>query len=343
LTNSPQNRNFVQTLLIMIIANPLYDVIFKYLLEDIDIAKELLSTILGEEILYLEVKPQETATEISPDGSIRIVRFDFKATIESPNGELKKVLIELQKLKKALDVMRFRRYLGDNYSKEDDVILADGTMTKMPLPIVTIYILGFALTHLKKAVVKVNREYKDMLTGEIIENVKEDFIELLTHDSYVIQVRLLPTETKSKLERILQIFNPQFKTDDKHKLDFTGDTNEPIVQKMLNRLQRAIADDDMRHKMDFEDEIERIVERENQKVSAEKDEIIAEKEQVIVEKEQVIIEKEQVIVEKEQALVEKEQVITEKEQVITEKEQVITEKDAEIEALRLIIASMNKE
>jgi hypothetical protein len=292
----------------MIIANPLYDVVFKYLLEDIDIAKALLSTILGEEILHLEVKPQETATEISPDGNIRIVRFDFKATIESPNGELKKVLIELQKLKKALDVMRFRRYLGDNYSKEDDVILADGTMTKMPLPIVTIYILGFALTHLKKAVVKVNREYKDMLTGEIIENVKEDFIELLTHDSYVIQVRLLPTKTKSKLERILQIFNPQFKTDDKHKLDFTGDTDEPIVQKMLNRLQRAIADDDMRHKMDFEDEIERILEREARKVSAEKDEIIAEKDDIIAEKDEIIV-----------------------------------EKDAEIEALRLIIASMKKE
>jgi hypothetical protein len=268
----------------MIIANPLYDVVFKYLLEDLDIAKEILSTILGEEISYLEVKPQETITEVSPDGNIRIVRFDFKATIESPNGELKKVLIELQKLKKALDIMRFRRYLGDNYSKEDDVVLGDGTVTKMPLPIVTIYILGFPLTNLKNAVVKINREYKDMLTGEIIENVKEDFIELLTHDSYVIQVRLLPLKTKTKLERILQIFNPQYKTDDKHKLDFKGDTNEPIVQKMLNRLQRAIADDEMRHKMDVEDEIERILEREAKKVSAEKDQIIAEKDEVIAEK-----------------------------------------------------------
>lgn len=319
----------------MIIANPLYDVIFKYLLEDLDIAKELLSTILGEEITYLEVKPQETATEVSSDGTIRIVRFDFKATIESRSGELKKVLIELQKLKKALDVMRFRRYLGDNYSKEDDVVLGDGTMMKMPLPIVTIYILGFPLTHLTRAAVKVNREYKDMLTGEIIENVKEDFIELLTHDSYVIQVRLLPTETKSKLERILQIFSPQFKTDDKHKLNFTGDTNEPIVQKMLNRLQRAIADDEMRHKMDFEDEIERILEREANKVSAEKDEIIAEKEEIIAEKEQALVAKQEIIAEKEQALVAKEE-------IIAEKEQALAEKDAELEALRQIIASMNK-
>ncbi|MEY4205136.1 MAG: hypothetical protein RL013_2840, partial [Bacteroidota bacterium] len=35
----------------MIIANPLYDVVFKYLLEDIEIAKELLAAILGEDIV----------------------------------------------------------------------------------------------------------------------------------------------------------------------------------------------------------------------------------------------------------------------------------------------------
>ena len=76
----------------MIIANPIYDVVFKYLLEDTEIARELLSTILNENILYLEVKPQETATEVV-SGNIRIIRFDFKATIELPNGDMKKVLI----------------------------------------------------------------------------------------------------------------------------------------------------------------------------------------------------------------------------------------------------------
>jgi hypothetical protein len=292
----------------MIIANPLYDVVFKYLLEDIDIARELLSTILGEEILYLEVKPQETVTT-SSDGQIRILRFDFKATIEMPSGEQKKVLIELQKLKQALDVMRFRRYLGDNYAKEDDVILEDGTQVKMPLPIVTIYILGFLLTHLTKAAVKINREYIDIFTGNIIEGMKDDFVELLTHNSYVIQTRLLPPESKTKLERVLQVFNPRFKTKDTHKLDFTGDANDPIVQKMLYRLQRAIVDDEMRHQMDVEDEIERILAREAKKVSDEKDEIIAEKEQVIATLDQAISEKDQAISEKDQAISEKDQAL----------------------------------
>ncbi len=290
----------------MIIANPLYDVVFKYLLEDIDIARELLSTILGEDILFLEVKPQETVTEVSHDGSIRIIRFDFKATIELATGELKKVLIELQKLKQAFDVMRFRRYLGDNYSKEDDIILGDGSLIKMPLPIVTIYILGFDLMKLTNPVVKINREYKDMLTGKTIDGIKEEFIELLTHDSFVIQARRLPPDTKTKLERVLQIFNPKFKTNDRHKLDFTGNTDDPIVQKMVNRLQRAIVSDEVRHNMDVEDEVYRILEREAKKAAAE---TAAEKDLIIAEKDQALVEKDQALVEKDQALVEKDQKI----------------------------------
>ena len=73
----------------MLIANPIYDVVFKYLLEDIEIARELLSTILGEEIVNLELKPQETATEHT-SYSISIIRFDFKAIIKTKNGETKK-------------------------------------------------------------------------------------------------------------------------------------------------------------------------------------------------------------------------------------------------------------
>jgi hypothetical protein len=66
------------------------------------------------------------------------------------------------------------------------------------------------------------------------------------------------------------------------------DANDPIVQKMLNRLQRAIVDDDMRHQMDIEDEFERILARENKKVADEKDQIIAEKDYALAEKDHII-------------------------------------------------------
>jgi hypothetical protein len=285
----------------MIIANPIYDVVFKYLLEDVEIARELLSTILGEEIQSLELKPQETATEKS-GGGISILRFDFKAIIKNKSGESHKVLIELQKAKKAFDVMRFRRYLGDNYRKEDDVINDKGESEKRPLPIISIYFLGFPLDNIHAGVVKINREYRDVVTQEILE-IKEDFVELLTHDSYLIQARKLPRQARTKLERILQVFSPIYQTtNDQHQLDFQGDTNDPLIKKMLDRLGRAIASEEIRDNMDLEDELDRIFDREMKKLAAEKDEIIAEKDQLlIIEKKRAEEEKKRAEVEKKRA------------------------------------------
>ena len=41
----------------MLIANPLYDVVFKYLLDDKKVAKLFIGVILGVEIVELEFKP----------------------------------------------------------------------------------------------------------------------------------------------------------------------------------------------------------------------------------------------------------------------------------------------
>ena len=43
----------------MEIANPIYDVVFKYLMEDNDIARLIISTIIKKEIVSLEFRPQE--------------------------------------------------------------------------------------------------------------------------------------------------------------------------------------------------------------------------------------------------------------------------------------------
>jgi len=221
------------------------------------------------------------------------LRFDFKAVIKKPNGEISKVLIELQKAKKAFDVMRFRRYLGDNYRKEDDVLNDKGELEKLPLPIITIYFLGFPLNSIQSGVVKISREYRDVVTQEILD-IKEDFVELLTHDSYLIQVRKLAKAARNKLERVLHIFSPIYQsTSDKHQLDFQGDTGDPLVKKMVDRLGRAIASEEIRDLMDVEDELDRIFDREMRK----KDEIIAEKEEIIAEKEEIIAEKDKLLIE----------------------------------------------
>ena len=52
----------------MIIANPIYDVVFKYLLEDVEIARELLSTILGEpEVVHIDQELDYRKTFLARD------------------------------------------------------------------------------------------------------------------------------------------------------------------------------------------------------------------------------------------------------------------------------------
>ena len=197
--------------------------------------------------------------------------------------------------------MRFRRYLGDNYRKEDVVMEDNGESKKIPLPIVTIYFLGFPLDNIKNAVVKINREYRDVITQEIIE-VKEDFVELLTHDSYLIQLKLLSGKSRTKLEKVLQVFSSEFKTEDKHQLNFKGDLNEPLVQKIVARLERAIASEEIRDKMDVEDEIDRMFERELKKLADEKDKIIEAKNQELeIERQKAEIERQKAEAERQKA------------------------------------------
>ncbi|MFN0037523.1 MAG: hypothetical protein ACKVUS_20875 [Saprospiraceae bacterium] len=282
----------------MIIANPIYDAVFKYLLEDADIARELLSIIIGEEIVSLTIQPQETATE-SATGSISIFRLDFKAVVRTAEGGTKKVLIELQKAKQLFDVMRFRRYLGDNYRKEDHITDEAGNTEMKPLPILTIYFLGFQLPNVKIPVLKVNRRYRDAVTQEEI-SVREEFVELLTHDSFVIQIPRLNTNLQTRLEAVLQVFNQQYKEEeDWHKLNFLGDESDPLVAKMLARLNRAVASDELRVQMEVDDEIERIFDREvrkkliaqeekHHKTIEEKDKALEERDKTIEEKNRLI-------------------------------------------------------
>ena len=244
----------------MIIANPIYDVVFKYLLEDMDIARGLFSTIIGEEVIDLTVQPQEvTVQKIQATEIIRILRLDFKATIRTKTGQTKMILVELQKARKLFDIMRFRTYLGENYKKGEDVVNDKGETETNPLPIITIYFLGFKLDHITNAAIKVDRTYRDADTGESLSpDIKEPFIENLTHDSYVIQIPFLGDVVKTQMQKVLRVFNQKFKKkEDRHRLDFSENTDSPLVQKMLDRLNRAITSEEIMAEMNAEDEVEK--------------------------------------------------------------------------------------
>ena len=98
----------------MLIANPIYDTVFKYLMEDSRVARLIISTIIDAEIDELVFTPRERTAHI-PSLGVTVFRLDFSAVIRTVEGERRNVLIELQKADGGDDVRRFRRYLAENY------------------------------------------------------------------------------------------------------------------------------------------------------------------------------------------------------------------------------------
>jgi flagellar biosynthesis GTPase FlhF len=236
----------------MKIANPIYDAVFKYLLEDKRVAKLLLSTILDEEILDINIQPTEHSIELERP-PVTVYRIDFSAKIRSGSGE-QLVLIELQKAKFAQDLFRFRRYLGNHYANRENQTTDLKTGRTVPIPIITIYFLGEAISDLSAPVIKVNRECIDIATGERFTK-KFQFIECLTHNSFIIQIPHLKEKRRTELEKLLLFFDQSNAIEDKHTLSIHEDQIPQQHQLLLDRLRRAIEDQNIRGAMDVEDDI----------------------------------------------------------------------------------------
>lgn len=78
------------------IANPIYNSVFKYLVEDKRIARILLSALLKkEEVVDVEIRPYEY-TNVTRN-AISMFRIDFSALLRESDGNEHLVLVELQK------------------------------------------------------------------------------------------------------------------------------------------------------------------------------------------------------------------------------------------------------
>ena len=302
----------------MRIANPIYDVVFKYLLDDEKVARLVLSALLGKEVLELQFRPTEVHHEAArPEGAqLLVLRMDFAATVRMADGGRKLVLIEIQKARSAWDVQRFRRYLGTNYASPENVYLAPGGK-QQALPIVTIYFLGEGLECVDVPVLKINRHYLDVATGEEVR-ITDPFVEALTHDAIVIQINRLKNRRRTELERLLEVFDQGLAArSDPHLLDILEENFPERYREVLRRLMRAAAEQAVREIMDVEDDMLTAF-QDQARESADLRQTLVEKDQVIEEKDQSIAEKDQSIAEKDQALEEKDQALEEKDRLIAD-------------------------
>ena len=266
----------------MVIANPIYDVVFKRMMENERVAKFFIGTLLEQTIETIVVKPQEF-TYTDELAGLAVFRLDFLVTIKTESGEYKKILIEIQKAKNQIDVMRFRNYLAEQYKKEDTI-----NEEKIVLPITTIYILGFKLTEILTPCIKVERNYKDLINNTTLE-IKSDFVEKLTHDSYVVQVDRITDRYFTKLDKLLSVFEQTNFVDDKKiikEFNHTADLEELKI--MTDILHHSGTNPEEKKKIETEQEAWRTVnamfedkEKKYLKALNEKDKALNDKDQII--------------------------------------------------------------
>ncbi|MCI5132249.1 MAG: hypothetical protein D3904_12195 [Candidatus Electrothrix sp. EH2] len=277
--------------------------VFKYLMEDRESAVLLLSEIIGEEIVELDFQPQESSAEIAGrNRCITVYRLDFAARIRLKEGGYRKVIIEIQKAKLSTDIMRFRRYLGEQYRNRENVYHDDDGNRKA-LPIISIYFLGHRLRGTDRAVIKVQRAYYDGITGEKL-SCREEFIESLTHDSVVVQIPRLQQPCRSDLEELLGIFDQTRKLSETgHILEIDEAGYPEKYARLVRRLLRAASDRQVMDTMDVEDDVleelenlERTIER-KEKTIGEKEKTIGEKERTIEDRDRKLEEQNRLIAE----------------------------------------------
>ncbi|MEA3297861.1 MAG: hypothetical protein U9R56_08360 [candidate division Zixibacteria bacterium] len=237
----------------MKVANPIYDVVFKYLMKDTRVAKLVISNIIEQEIESLDFGFTELDKKKS-DGSLTVLRIDFTAKIREADGSIKLVLIELQKAKFPTDITRFRQYLGKQYQEESNIYIDEQSRRKRAMPIISIYILGHNLQYNDNPVIQVKRDYYDQATREKLAH-REEFIESLTHDSYIIQVQRLRKKHRNKLETLLSVFDQSNTSrESKHFLDLLESAYPDEFKIIIRRLQKAFASKELCEDMDMEDD-----------------------------------------------------------------------------------------
>jgi hypothetical protein len=275
----------------MKIANPIYDVVFKFMMEDEKVAKSFLSAIIGEEVLELDFSAQERTIRKPPKKSekeeinLTVCRFDFSAKISLPCGGFKTVLIELQKAKFPSDIMRFRRYVGLHYKNPNNTYTVESE--KKARQIYCIFLLGYDIGIPGHPIIHFDIMATDDTTKEQLSVAGNEFVEGLHHRSWIVQLDQLKQRRRNDIEKLLSVFDPDNLTKNEHIMNVNEADFPEIYRPIIRRLRMAYEDEQIQIEMEMEDDyIEDILNRE--RIIAKKEKIIEEKDKAIEEQQKLI-------------------------------------------------------
>ena len=265
----------------MRVANPIYDIVFKYLLEDERIARTLLSALLKKEVVAIQTRRNEYSN-IGRDG-LSIFRIDFGATVEEEDGTRHLILIELQKTWLETETLRFRQYLGAQYANVANMLPEH--QGAYAIPMVTVYLLGHKVGDIEEPVLYVRRHSYDYNDHLVTKGLPNAFVDSLTHDSIIVQIPLLHGQVNNRLDKILSIFD-QTRQDEEDKkilnIDEAAYDGDAEMLHIVQRLMTAAADAKIRHDMNVEDEYFSVIEKRDTTIML-KDKKIAEQNTQIAE------------------------------------------------------------
>ncbi|TAD97472.1 MAG: hypothetical protein EAZ97_12520, partial [Bacteroidetes bacterium] len=70
------------------------------------------------------------------------------------------------------------------------------------------------------SILKSNNQYIDVLQKKEYKGAKDEFVNLLTHEAYFIQLGILPQDLQNSLIRLLSIFTTWFREKNERFVDY---------------------------------------------------------------------------------------------------------------------------
>ena len=306
------------------VANPIYDSVFKYIMEDERIAKTMLSALLKKEVVHVTVRPHESSN--TTRDTLSMFRIDFAATVREREGDVEKdrvVLIELQKTWLNTETLRFRQYLGAQYSNKSNIREEDEK--GFAYPMVAVYLLGHRVGNINEPIVYVNHDVFDYNGNIVKEGSEEPFVESLTHNSIIVQIPLLHGNVNNRLEKVLSVFDQtqvEGNTQQVLKIDEDKYADDNDMLYVLHKLTAAAANSEMRQDMNVEDEYYKAIEDRDTAIM-QRDKILKEQEeQLSQQSEQLSQQSEQLSQQSEQLSQQSEQLSQQSEQLSQQSEQL---------------------
>ena len=310
--------------MIIHVANPIYDSVFKYLMEDERIAKTILSALLKKEVIHVTVRPHEYSN--TTRDTLSMFRIDFAATVREREGDAIKdriVLIELQKTWLNTETLRFRQYLGAQYSNKNNMREADEK--GFAYPMVAVYLLGHKVGNIKEPIVYVNHDVFDY-NGNIVADVNEEpFVESLTHNSIIVQSPLLHGNVNNRLEKVLSVFDQtQVEGDTQQVLKIDEDkyADDSDMLYVLHKLTAAAANSEMRQDMNVEDEYYKAIE--------DRDTAIMQRDKMLKEQEQQLSQQSEQLSQQSEQLSQQSEQLSQQSEQLTLKDEQLTLKDEQL-------------